>query len=340
MQLDRYLDYEKEMRIQQLQKIAKIFTIPEFLLPWIDRFIEPLEAQIILYLKDKTLNAVDIQTWLRNHPEFDKLNGVASFLQRSCKRGILQNLSKDCYKLADFHIRYDRWALFEGWKDVPKSIQTRLNEWESEFYQDQHIDQIQALAKGAPRDEREIWPEYVLLDEALALIDKVNNVFLWPCNCRSMMQLCSKPVYNCLRFEDDSHEGWEISAERAKEIIVTSHKKGLMQSAEIGLGADGKIMGGLCNCCSDCCFPQQLAKRNHVEHFWPLSRYVVNHYKERCSSCGKCTKRCPFKAFSFQKADVVEADDAIEMIPGRNESNSVLRKALAIEDSKPNNLPL
>ncbi len=43
------------------------------------------------------------------------------------------------------------------------------------------------------------YPRYLLLDESLEIIDLAERVYLWPCNCRSMLGRCSKPVFTCLR---------------------------------------------------------------------------------------------------------------------------------------------
>ena len=73
-------------------------------------------------------------------------------------------------------------------------IRDRLNTWELEDYRRRHVSQINALKKGGDRDPSLIWPEYVLLPEAEALIDKAGNIYLWPCNCRSMMGRCEKNI--------------------------------------------------------------------------------------------------------------------------------------------------
>ncbi len=69
---------------------------------------------------------------------------------------------------------------------------------------------IQDCQKTGVRDRTVVWPEYVLLDEALAVIDKVPHIFLWPCNCRAMMKACNKPEYVCLRFQNSRNLGWEL----------------------------------------------------------------------------------------------------------------------------------
>ena len=205
------------------------------------------------------------------------------------------------YVSADFHVRYEFWALFEGWQDLPGEIKDRLNQWELASFVDRKKPHIDAFKKSGQRDKHLIWPEYVLLDEALALIQKAPHVYLWPCNCRAMMQRCKKPGFVCLRFSNDRNLGWEISKERAREIVLEAHKKGLMQSAEVGLAEDGSLDGAICNCCSDCCYPVQLADYLNETKLYPLSRYVARWHADKCSSCGRCAGRCPFKAFTLSK---------------------------------------
>jgi heterodisulfide reductase subunit A-like polyferredoxin len=191
--------------------------------------------------------------------------------------------------------------MFEGWKDIPDEIRSRLNAWELAYYERQHADQVRALKKGKPRERSRIYPEYILLHEAEALLDRVTHIYLMPCNCRAMMQKCTQSVYTCLRFENDRDVGWEISKSRAKEIVRTANKNGLMQSGEVGIAADGAVSGAICNCCADCCYPHKLAEHCNAQNLWPLSRYVARYLKDHCSACGRCAKRCPFQAFTSAK---------------------------------------
>ena len=117
------------------------------------------------------------------------------------------------------------------------------------------------------------------------------------------MQGCKKPTLVCLRFENDRGLGWEISRERAIQILKESYRKGLMQCAELGLQPDGSIHGGICNCCSDCCFPQQVANALDVKELWPLMRYKAEYNETSCSNCGRCAQRCPYGAFTFSRSE-------------------------------------
>jgi len=159
------------------------------------------------------------------------------------------------------------------------------------------------LRVGNFRDTTQRWPEYLLLNEAELVIEAVNHIYLWPCNCRLMMGACRKPIYTCLRFSNNRDIGWEISKTRAREILKRSNQKGLMQSGELSVSVDGKIGGAICNCCADCCCPHILAKDLAAEKLWPLTRYVASLDAEQCTTCGRCVRRCPFDAFSIDSPD-------------------------------------
>ena len=283
----------------KLQNFLEVFEIPDFIKPWIDRFFEDIEIELVIRLADQPLARNDINRTFRSAIKSDPSDADSDIATRAYRKGIINRRDDGRYEPADFHTRFDKWAMFEGWQDIPDEIRSQLNDWELAYYQMQHADQITALKKGQPRERSRIYPEYILLKEAEALLDRVTHIYLMPCNCRSMMQKCTQSVFTCLRFENDRGVGWEISKSRAKEIVRTANKSGLMQSGEVGISADGAIIGAICNCCADCCYPHKLAEHRNAQQLWPLSRYVARYLKDRCIACGHCIKRCPFQAFTF-----------------------------------------
>jgi len=285
----------------KLQDFLSGFEIPDFIKPWIDRFFEDIEIELVMRLADQPLTRSEINRAFQSGLNPDPSDADSDFAVRAYRKGIINRRDDDCFVPADFHARFDKWAMFEGWKDIPGKIRSQLNAWELAYYERQHADQIRALKKGQPRERSRIYPEYILLHEAEALIDRATHIYLVPCNCRSMMQKCSQSVYTCLRFENDRGVGWEISKSRAKEIVRAANKSGLMQSGELGITADGVISGAICNCCADCCYPHKLAEFRNAQKLWPLSRYVARYLKDRCIACGRCTRRCPFQAFTSAK---------------------------------------
>ena len=228
---------------------------------------------------------------------------------------VLNRVERLYYRVADFHTRYDIWALFESWQDIPDDVRQAINRWELSFYQSRHRHLIEALRQADPRDPTERWPEYLLLHEAEALIEDVAHVYLWPCNCRAMMGSCRKPIYTCLRFSNNRDLGWEVSKHRAKEIMREANRKGLMQSGEISIMPDGTVGGALCNCCADCCFPHLLAEGLHAEKLWPLTRYQARVNEACCTACGRCVRRCPFDAIALDKPDNNPENASISIDP-------------------------
>ena len=286
-----------------ISRFREILDIPDFINPWLDRFFSSEEILLVLLVAEKPLRIGEIADRWAGDEQYRDVTDLQDFLVRCCKRGVVGNCDQDRFQSTDFHERFDSWALFEGWMDIPGDIRDKLNTWELEYYSRRHIGQINTLKRGGRRDPSLTWPEYVLLPEAIALIDQADHVYLWPCNCRSMMGHCAKNVYTCLRFSNHRDAGWEISKTRGHEIVHSANKSGLMQNAEISLSPDGSFSGAICNCCSDCCFPHQLAEQLYAARLWPLTRYVAGHLVEQCTGCGNCVKRCPFKAFTYGSAE-------------------------------------
>ena len=285
----------------QCSRLATRVDIPDFLIPWADRFYEPLEVELIDILGNDAPDMAAVASRWEAAPDSVCPQDLEAFLERSFKRGVLNRDDRWHYRVADFHTRYDIWALFESWQDIPDDIQYLLNHWELDFYRDRHRDLVEDLKHNRVRDISERWPEYLLLHEAEALIDAVAQVYLWPCNCRAMMGRCRNPIYTCLRFSNNRGLGWEISKQRAKEIMREANRKGLMQSGEISVLPDGAIDGALCNCCADCCFPHLLSTRLQAEKMWPLTRYLAHADRDACTGCGRCVRRCPFDAIALDK---------------------------------------
>ena len=289
----------------QLDRFTNLIGAPEFIHPWIDRFYEPTEIRLVLLLASSPLTADVI---------CDRLNQVVSekkvvkpYVERAFKRGVINRLQDGRFEMAELHTRFDIWAMFEGWMDIPEAVRDRLNAWEFAYYSHIQKDLLAALQHNRRPDPTRACPEYLLLHEAEALLERVERIYLWPCNCRSMMERCNRPVNTCLRFENDRDLGWEISRSRARKIVRDANRRGLMQSGEVVMRSDGTIKGGICNCCADCCFPHLMASAEKAEKLWPRSRYVAGHLPERCSACGLCIRRCPFEAFDSKNRPVNKA---------------------------------
>jgi ferredoxin len=278
-------------------ELAVLVDAPAVVVPCLERFYEPAERELILWLSDRPRSADEIDRWAEDRLGADYLSPNESFAWRAYRRAVIDP-GPDGWLPADFHRRFEMFALFEGWGDLPEELRRSLNQWELEAYTAGRRADVETLRSGRGLDSSVVWPRYLLLDEAEALLRRVGRVFLWPCNCRSMMEACAKPVFSCLRFTNDRDLGWEISADKAIEILRAADKAGLMHSGEIGLTEDGRLDGAICNCCSDCCYPHLMADQIDADRWWPLKRYQAEVDAETCNACGLCVRRCPFEAVS------------------------------------------
>jgi Pyruvate/2-oxoacid:ferredoxin oxidoreductase delta subunit len=285
--------------------VAALLGAPALVVPWLDRFLEPAEVGFLLALGSSRRSEQQAREVAARF--FSGPPGAA--LERLYRRGLIDRLDEQgapaelgeeaaSVQVAGFHARFEIWAILEGWKDLPADVRTGLNSWEIDAYEQRKLPQISALRRGEQLDPGLENSEYLLLPEAEAVIDRVEHVYLWPCNCRAMMSGCDKPVNTCLRFDNNRGVGWEISKERAKEVLREASRAGLMHTGELAREGE-RVTGAICNCCADCCYPHLVAERLDAVRLWPHSRYVARHLPERCTACGRCVRRCPFGAFAW-----------------------------------------
>ncbi|NLE23182.1 MAG: 4Fe-4S binding protein [Actinobacteria bacterium] len=261
----------------ELRAAADVVGAPAFVAPWLDRFYDAGDVDLLLAAAD------------------DSLDGVAEAeLERGVRRAVLDRGADGAYSPADFHARLEIWAMFEGWKDVPLAVHRQLADWDVDAYAERIRADVEAVRDGRSRDSYEARYTYVLLDEARTIVSAQDRIYLWPCDCRSIVGACRKLTHVCLRFENDRGLGWEISRERALDILLSSDKAGLMHTAD--LRDDPAGSSAICNCCTNCCYPHLAAERLGTEDAWPVRRHLAHLDMDLCTSCGRCGLRCPFEA--------------------------------------------
>ena len=271
-----------------MRAICGAVGAPDFLLPWLDRFYDEDDAELILAAAG-TAEGPAKQTG-------GDAGALAGFdparLARAVRRAVLDVDEAGAYAPASLHERLEIWAMFEGWKDIPLAVRRDLGEWDLDFYAEKIRPGVEAL-RDAVEDCHEDY-SYVLLHEAEAIINAHDHVYLWPCDCRSIVGKCRKPMDVCLRFENDRGLGWEISRERAAQILRVTDKAGLMHTAQFS--GDPETGGAICNCCTDCCYPHLATEKLGTGDLWPVRRYVARIDMDACKACGRCGLRCPFEA--------------------------------------------
>ena len=134
----------------------------------------------------------------------------------------------------------------------------------------------------------------MLLGEAEAIVAAQDHIYLWPCDCRSIVGKCRKPMDVCLRFRTVAAWAGRSQGSAPSRVLRATDKAGLMHTADIQ--DDVADTSSICNCCTDCCYPHLAAERLEVTEFWPLRRHVARIDMDLCKDCGRCGLRCPFEA--------------------------------------------
>ena len=260
----------------RVRDLGAAVAAPAFILPWLDRFYDGDDGDLVLDAAAGAAGGAD-----------------PARLERAYLRAILDRDEDGVCAPADLHTRLEFWAMFEGWKDVPLAVRRRLTDWDVDFYAEKVRPDIEAVRDGLLGDG-EIPYTYVLLHEAEAILRAQERLYLWPCDCRSIVGRCRKPLDVCLRFDNDRGVGWEISAERAIAVLRATDKAGLMHTADYA--GDPSVAGAICNCCTDCCYPHLATERLGTGDVWPVRRHVASIDLDACKKCGRCALRCPFDA--------------------------------------------
>jgi Pyruvate/2-oxoacid:ferredoxin oxidoreductase delta subunit len=257
--------------------LAAAVSAPDAVLPWLDRFYDADETLLVLAAAERPL--------LFGGP----FSGDA--LARAVRRSVLETNEAGAVAPASFHTRLAAWALFEGWLDVPRRVRDLLVAWDVAEYAASVSDEVEALRRGDATRAEDAYT-YLLLGEAQAIVAAQEHVYLWPCDCRAIAERCRKPANVCLRFENDRGVGWEISRQRALQILREADHAGLMRTGVAGAGAHA-----ICNCCADCCYPHQASLLLEAQTVWPHRRHAAV-FTRSCRACGRCAKRCPFGAIT------------------------------------------
>ena len=283
-------------RTRDWQAVASLVKAPQFMLPWLDRFYEPADCELMDAVADEPLSARALRSKLsEGGSETSSLATFKARLERAYRRAVLDRSARGRYSPSHFAERFEAWVLWEGWQDVPEEVRDEVREWAISAYVERKRPYVErALAGGVIEPvENET---YLLLDEVEEILRRQEHIYVMPCDCRAIMDRCNKPTLNCLRFPEANWRGlgWEISVERAVEIARESNRRGLMQTGSEP-GAPG---GAICNCCSDCCFPHLVAERLGSAKVWPRSRYVARIDNDACDGCNRCVPRCPFQAIA------------------------------------------
>jgi Pyruvate/2-oxoacid:ferredoxin oxidoreductase delta subunit len=276
-----------------LRRIAVIVAAPDYALPWLDRFYDESDARLLEALADGPLPANAL---------IDAVEGLdVASLRRAHRRGVVtiddEHDLTSSVAVAPFWEHFTFWATFAGWRDIPPEARGPFGEGYLQHYVDSIAVGVADVKAGRPISDDTDYYHYVLFAEAEALVRAAARAFVRPCVCRRTYQRCGTPTDVCIFLDDDERQvGWEISRERALELLHTAERAGLTFTSD---SAEPGCASWICCCCSDCCLPILSAARLDATAIWPGRRHLVVIDHEVCSRCRACLKRCLFGALTM-----------------------------------------
>lgn len=149
------------------------------------------------------------------------------------------------------------------------------------------------------------------VDSARQIIKQAELITATPCPCRVQAhhagrgEKCPAPkeVDLCLQINKFAHHfvqrgiGEQISQEEALRRIGMAEDAGLVHQVRNNIKKDMMM----CNCCSCCCTGLYMTHKLDYA-VYAKSRFQVSLDPAACNGCGKCVKRCQFKAITLDRS--------------------------------------
>jgi len=275
-----------------------IFSVPDVALGVIDRIVTRIEQSALERLPPVFV-AEDVRKALgeitgSETSSFDAEN----FVKVAYERGIfsIDDEAKKTYRSGSFYGRLDIFAVSENetYRSFPDDVRKALDDW----YFAAYLESLDPDLSAVPTDD-----EVITLEEILHGIDEDSRqLYLAPCDCRSLSGACGEPVMTCLSYRNApnsfAHRGLSkpVSKEEAKQVVLMADKAGLVHT---------RNRGGICNCCSDCCYLFRARMARNSGALWPRANKIISIDYDNCVSCGVCAGRCRFSALKLDDGKIV-----------------------------------
>lgn len=292
----------------QTDKFMALVQAPVEIKPYLHFFYSKGEIKLIMGLGRKKLSVKEVAAYLQIPVE-----GATDLLESSYRRFLIDKEVKDgpvLYRAGNFYDRQGYCAMFENYHLLPRKLRRFLHEWCYREYVKRH-DYFKTVLNGEPAYDHCHNDVVLLLEELEEMIEAAPLIRLLPCDCKMIADKCEHSREVCLWFSpvmiDERIRGQDLGRELTKdealELARSWDREGLIHTGSPFDWRD-KGPGVVCNCCTCCCFPLRAAQELGTRGKWPYSKYVAHYNPAMCSHCGRCARRCQFKAFTFEKAAV------------------------------------
>ncbi len=296
----------------RLDEFARIFQLPPAMLPYIDFVVTEQEMELILGLNDQAMTIEQIAEMMGMSLE-EAEEFVTKAYHRSVivKAGVAHGHHEEgsetyngptTYEAGTFYRRLDPLAMYEKWGDVPAEARDAVIEWQLQEFIDIWQPAIEQIRKDPDALVRIPNRDFLLLEEALEQVEAATDHVVVPCDCRSIVKACNRPVDVCIRLDKgalmtlEHGQGRRVTREEMKAIVIDAHRAGLMHTGARDWRKDGQLFG-FCNCCACDCYPIRASMKIGLGKAWPRSHYIAERDLDKCIHCGLCITQCHFGAW-------------------------------------------
>ena len=271
--------------------LIRIFEIPEAGVEIIDQILTQQEQEILLLLKPgESYSESRLKDVILQNAFADNARKADAIIRELFHRGVLNRTpdGKD-FCTGTFYGRLDIFATdeAEAYDRLSRRQKERLDHW----YFGAYLDWINSLDKQHPTDD-----EVLPLEDVLAWIDqRTDTPYLADCDCRRLIQNCDNPVNTCITYRTAPNSFVKrglvkpITKEEAKEVVRRADRQGLIHTVN---------SGGICSCCTDCCYLFRAAQSRDSVGVWPAVTYQIQVDNKKCVNCKACISRCRFSVLS------------------------------------------
>lgn len=294
--------------MEERERFMAIVGAPADIEPYLHFFYNKGETELIGQLGYKKAPAEKVARLLQI-PEKE----AVELLEQSYRRFVLNREEVGDCKLYSAGLFYDRQvhcAMYENYHILPRKLRSSLGGWHFQQYLKRHH-HFKTVQEEDPAYESCHNDVILLLEELEEMIKAAPVIRVLPCDCKMLADRCDHSREVCLWFSPEMIErktrgqdlGWELTKEEALKLVRSINKEGLMHTGSpFNWREEGPTV--VCSCCTCCCYPFRAAQELETKGKWPYSRYIAKYDPSLCSHCGRCTKRCQFKAFTFSDEKV------------------------------------
>ncbi len=302
------------MTSKMIEQFTRVFELPARLLPYLNLVADADEIRLNVTLGHQEATAAEVAMLMgMRRDDAEALLGRASY-----RHTIDWRSTPDGQKLFTAGNAWNRVTYLsmqedaDKWVAIPQEDHNAIVEWH--FWENirhhglvERTDRLKEDIDSAFIMNR----DFLLLDEALALIDAATLHVVVPCDCRTTHMACDHSRWEtCFRLDDRARatlargDGRIVTKEEMRRITIDADREGLMHTGQRAEHGRPAILNG--NCCACCSYPVREGIALGMDKQWPKPHYLSERDLSLCDDCGICAKRCYFSAYYLDEAGRIQ----------------------------------